>query len=93
MKNWPAKDPNEILDYGFDWSPRGLEGDTIVSFTATVQEGTVVVDDSSFSPTSFTTVTWLSGGVDGETCKVLLRLTTVLGRTLDETMTIKIKSR
>lgn len=93
MKNWPAKDPNEILDYGFDWSPRGLDGDTIVSFTSSVVEGTVVVDDSSFSPTSFTTVTWLSGGAEGETCKVLLRLTTALGRTLDETMTIKIKSR
>lgn len=96
MKNWPAKDPNEVLDYGFDWSariPQGIEGDTIVTFTSTVVEGTVVVDDSLSSPDSLQTVTWLSGGADGETCKVELRITTALGRTLDETMTIKIKSR
>ena len=93
MKTWPAKDPNEILDYGYDWSPRGLEGDTIVSFTSTVESGTVVVDDSVFEASNFTTITWLSGGTEGETCKVLLRLTTALGRVLDETLSIKIKSR
>lgn len=93
MKTWPAKDPNEVLDYAFDWSPRNLDGDTISSFVATVEEGTVVVDDSLFSPDSLTTVTWLSGGTEGEACKVLLRIMTAMGRTLDETITIKIKSR
>lgn len=93
MKTWPPKDPNEVLDYAFDWSPRGLEGDTIVSFTSAVESGTVVVDDSQFEPDKFTTVTWLSGGTEGETCKILLRLTTTLGRVLDETLSIKIKSR
>lgn len=93
MKNWPPKDPNEVLDYGFDWSLRDLEGDTILTFTSTVTEGTVVVGDSVFSPDSLKTITWLSGGLDGETCKVELRITTALGRTLEQTVPIKIKSR
>lgn len=93
MKTWPPKDPDEILDYGFDWSLRDLEGDTIVSFASTVVEGTVVVDDSTFSSASLKTITWLSGGVDGETCKILLRVTTTMGRTLEQTVSIKIKTR
>lgn len=35
-KTWPAKDPEEVLDYGFDWSPRQLDSDTIATTTATL---------------------------------------------------------
>jgi hypothetical protein len=33
---WPPKDPDETLDYGFDWAPRTLGTDVITSTTATI---------------------------------------------------------
>lgn len=94
MKSWPAKDPNEILNYGFDWRPRGLGDDKIISTTAVVQEGTVEVDDHFITDAEGKdTTTYLSGGTDGTKCSILLRAKTQGGLSLDETMTIKIKTR
>lgn len=103
-KIWPDKDPDEQLDYAFDWSPRKLEGDTIVATEATViGDSTVeVVAHAAASsalfpnaPTGQVTVTWLKGGVAGEKCTILLQATTsrVPPRILEQTVTIKIKDR
>jgi hypothetical protein len=93
-KAWPVKDPNEVLDYSFDWSPRKLSGDIIESTTATVISGSVVVDThEKVSNKPLITTTWLSGGDNGENCLILLRIVTTAGRILEETVSIKIKSR
>lgn len=105
-KSWPPKDPNEVLEYGFNWSPRGLGTDTITAATGTVVVGGadadtpagLVADSTDVgivegAATGQGTVTWLSGGVAGTTCEILLRVQTEAGRTLDQTMTIKIKDR
>lgn len=93
MKTWPNKDPDEVLDYGFDWSPRGLGSDTISNSSAVVEVGSVVVDEHTIDSDGKNTTTWLSGGTEGEKCSIVLRAMTVKGRLLDETLTIRIKTR
>lgn len=100
MKTWPPKDPDEVLDYGFDWSPRDLGSDTIVTTTAVTVDGDVVVDshgvgeiEGGIPESAQATVTWLSGGTAGTTCQVLLHALTAAGRELEETLKIKIKER
>lgn len=94
MKSWPAKDPDEVLDYLFDWSPRLPTSDAITTATATVLTGDVVRDRMTVPATRGRyTVTWLSGGTDATTCEILLHVETAQGRVLEETVSIAIASR
>ena len=45
-KRWPAKDPEEILDYALDWTPR-LGGDTVAQSQWIVPTG--LTKDSEFA--------------------------------------------
>lgn len=88
---WEAKDPDEVLDYQHDWSPR-LDGDTVNGTPeCIVEEGDVVVD--STSEAGGVQTVWLSGGTGGTSCKLTIRVTTVGGRTYDEGIKLKIKER
>lgn len=92
--SWDPKDPDEVLDYGIDWQDTNdpcLEIDeTIVTSNYSVVEGTVVIDSQSNTDT--TTKVWLSGGTDGERCKILNRITTSANRTYDHTVILRIRS-
>ena len=103
-KNWPVKDPQDVLDYGFNWSPLIAQSpdvdddDQIASTTAIVIEGTVEVESHDVGNVPDAndgqgTVTWLSGGTAGETCLILMHIVTVGTREIDQTMKIKIKER
>lgn len=105
-KSWPFKDPNEVLDYVVNWTPRIEPGDSIQSVTHTVVSGDVVIDDEDFdnagtTPTDDpdfpiavnTTVVWLSSGTIGTPQEILSRVVTVGGRTMDQTVKLKIKSK
>lgn len=94
MKTWPSKDPDEILDYGFNFLPRMMgEVDPIVEHTADVVIGDVIIDNSEIVTGKTRTKTRLSGGTDGTDCQVLLRVVCASGQSYDETLKIKIKSR
>ena len=82
-----------MLDYGFDWSARGLLGDKIISTSCVVEAGDVAVTAHGLSVHPNITVTWLSGGTAGSTNRLGLRAVTEQGRTLDETLTILITPR
>lgn len=90
MLTWPAKDPNEVLDYDIDWTDRLEAGETISTSTFTVVEGTVVID--SDSDTGGVTTVWLSGGTEGEVCVILNRIVTSAGRTYDQSIKLRIRS-
>lgn len=96
MITWPSKDPNEVLDYQLDWadpaSPRLLTGETLLTSTFTVVSGDVVINSTAFAPTGLTTV-WLSGGTAGTVCEILNRVTTSGGRTYDQTMRLRIRTK
>jgi hypothetical protein len=87
--SWPTKDPDEILDYQLDWSARILN-DTIKSSVWEVPEGLTKRSDA-FS-VAVTTV-WLAGGTDAQTYVVLNRIVTDGGRTMDQSVKLKIQDK
>lgn len=89
MLQWPYKDPNEILDYAIDWSAR-LGVDTVASSTWTVPTG---LNQQSASFTDTMTVIWLTAGADGAHYEILNRITTAGGRTMDQTVRLRIKEK
>lgn len=103
--SWPAKDPDEILDYDIDWtsrlySPAELDlvdagqtvvpADIILTSTFTLPIG---ITANSSSNTTTTTKVWLAGGTDGQTYLILNRIVTSGGRTMDQTVKLKVKSK
>lgn len=94
-KRWPSKDPDEVLDYEVDWqdatTPTLEAGETLSTSVFSVVTGTVVIDSQS-NTTTVATV-WLSGGTNGEDCELLNRVTTSAGRTYDQSIKLRIRSR
>lgn len=80
---FPPKDPDERLDYGLNWSARLTQGDKITSHALTVEEGTLVVSASTHTETQVNF--WAEGGTPGEVTQMLCRVTTQLGRIMDQT--------
>lgn len=89
-KTWPNKDPNEVLDYGIDWSQRLSPTEVIISSAWTVPGG-LVSSTESFGANS--TTIWLSGGTEGATYTLVNRVGTDEGRVYDQSVKIKVKSR
>ena len=89
MLVWPFKDPNEVLDYVIDWSER-LGDDTITGSTWTVPTG--ITKDSDSSTDTATTI-WLSGGTAGAQYVFTNRIVTAAGRTMDQSVKLKMKEK
>ena len=86
---WPTKDPNEVLDYVVDWSDR-LGEDIISTSEWTVPDD---ITQDSDSKTDTTTTIWLSGGTVGTTYTFINRITTTGGRTMDQSVKLKLKEK
>ena len=80
-----------MLDYNIDWSPRLTPPDTIVTSEWFVPVG-LVNENEEMDPTGSTTV-WLSAGIEPEKYEILNRVTTLEGRTMDQTVTLQIKTK
>lgn len=97
MKPWPAKDPDDIKDYGLNWSKQmTLDADTIASYDPFIESGSVaIVDEPGKIPSHTDTHTsvWLSGGELGEECVIVNRITTTGGRQYDHSRKLKIKAK
>lgn len=77
---WPGKWPEEVKDYGFNWTSY-LRGDTIVSMVASRMYGHVTINSQdTFGPY---TVVVLSGGQSGNVSRFKIVITTSAGRTLE----------
>lgn len=71
-----VKDPDEKLDYGFNWAGILPSGDTITASTWVLDMG---ITQSASPPPTFddtTTTIWLEGGSDNEDYNVINRITT-----------------
>jgi len=93
--NWPAKDPNDILDYQLDVGPAivGNEGDTIAAIDASVSPnnpGDLVV--SGITADGTRAVFWMSGGQKSVVYTVTILITTSLGRTLQRSVLLPVMS-
>ena len=85
-----TKDPNETLDFTFDWSSWLPSGDTISTSVFTVDAG---ITNASSSNTTTTATIFLSGGTAGTRYKVANRITTGGGRTAERTIIINVEDR
>jgi hypothetical protein len=80
------KDPDEILDYGFDWS--NLAPDIIVASEWIVEEG-LTAESDSFDADSATV--WLSGGAAGCNYLARNRVETAGGRTYERALLVEVR--
>jgi hypothetical protein len=95
--SWPNKDPDEVEDFDINWAgpddegfPGRTFGDAILS-SEWIITGSVVKDSDTFS--DGVTKIWLSGGSLGETCLLTNRVTTVGGRTFDQSVKLRIRAK
>jgi hypothetical protein len=84
------KDPQAVLEYGFDWSEWLVGADTISAATWTVPAGLTKASESN---TTTTSTVWLSGGVRGNTYAVSCHITTAGGRQDDRSIQIYCEER
>jgi len=89
MSVWPAKDPDEILDYTITWELE--DGETIVTSDFSVVDGDVEIDSDSVD--GLVTTVWLSGGTVNTLCRVLNRIVTSEDRTYDKTVKLRIRTK
>lgn len=94
MDAWPFKDPEEKLDYGFDWTRRLEDAETIIDSDWAIADGTVTIAANPV-PSIATAVTkvWLEGGTLGETCIITNTITTSTGRIREWSAKLKIKAK
>lgn len=85
--SWPAKDPDEILDYS--WDVPLDAGDTISGTpTIVVVEGSVTAETPSVNGARITT--FLSGGEAGETSVIEITCETAGGRTFQQAFSLAV---
>jgi hypothetical protein len=81
---WPSKHPAEVADYV--WDPKLDAGDTVATASITVNDGTVTAEARGPQPGDTTLIADVSDGTDGETNVLYAIVTTVGGRTFDQTI-------
>ena len=84
------KDPQAVLDYGFDWSDWLASGEVISASIWAVETG-ITKDSDTFDDT--TTKIWLSGGTAGETYTVANKVTTDTGRVEERSFELIVENR
>lgn len=91
---WRSKDPDEIDTRRHDFTAFMDPGEGVVSYTATVIAGTVVMNNPlpSVAFTDTYADYMLAGGVDGETAVFDVAIVTDAGRRLDETIIMGVVS-
>lgn len=89
MIQWPNKDPEDIVNYGLDWTT-WLAGDTIATAEFEITQGTVSIVSQSHDTTK--ALCRLSGGTLGELAKLVCTITTTTSEeTKQETCLLRIK--
>lgn len=86
-----TKDPEDVLDYGFDWSTWLDDGDTIATSSWAVDGSGLVIDDES-ETTTVTTV-WLSAGDLEKVYQVTNHVISAEGREKDWSFVVKMQSQ
>lgn len=84
------QDPQDVLDYPFDWSP-ALGTDTIATSAFSADSGIMVESDAILNPSH--TVVWLSGGTRNKRYGITNHIVTAGGREKDWTVYVLIKQQ
>lgn len=92
LETWDrAKDPDEVLDYVYDYADELDDGDTISTSALTVDKGHVTISSSTNTTTAVTV--WFAGGQAGEICEITNRIVTTGARTIERTARLIIRRR
>lgn len=85
------KDPEAVLDYTMSWEDWMEDGDSIDTFTYSIDpdDGDLAVDSDSIA--ADLTTLWLSGGVEGQTYRVSYFIETSDGREARKAVAVTIK--
>lgn len=84
-----TKGPDDILPFDFEFDQWLEAADRITEATASVENGSVVVDD--VIPAERQVRVWLSGGAIGESCVVRLKVTTLAQMTKEFCLHMRIQ--
>jgi len=84
-----TKDPDDVLDYKFDFSSWLNSGDTISTRVVTVSTG-LTKDSDSITDTSTSVTVWLSGGTPIAEYTMACKITTADGRTVERSVIVRI---
>lgn len=90
---WDPKDPDEELDYTIDWTRRLVTGDTISTSTWIIDGPDSDLTQTFDSISTVYTIVWLSGGTVGYRYTCTNRVVTSQGRTMDQSVTLRIKEK
>jgi hypothetical protein len=83
-----TKDPDEVVDLSFDWT-KELDGDTISTSTWPAVVG---ITQATPSKDDMTTTTWVSAGSAGTDYRIVNRVVTAGGRTLEGSITVAVRT-
>lgn len=83
------KDPDSTEDFAFNWVA-DLDGDTISTSTFTLPDGLTEVSSTN---SAYATQIYVSGGEECRTYRVVNRIVTAGGRTLDKTIRLYVRER
>lgn len=84
-------DPNDVLDYPWDWFGTLTAGETISTAEFFADPSDLTIASSSHTDTNATA--WLTGGTLGQSYTVTNRITTNQGRTYEWSATINCRQR
>lgn len=91
-----SKDPDEILDYGFDWDPALEDGEEIDTSEWRIRpddpQGVQVASKGDTAYPTATTV-WLEGGKNHKTYVVTNEVTTTKGRTYNRSFELSVDEK
>ncbi|MBN8871904.1 MAG: hypothetical protein J0H67_03630 [Rhodospirillales bacterium] len=95
LLNWPAKDPNDVLDYQVEYAPAviGNDADGIATLDVTVSPnapGDLLVTRTTVDGTR--AVLWMSAGQSGVVYVVTLAMTTMNGRVVQRSVLLPVVS-
>jgi len=98
-----TKDPDEVLDYEFNWATADgylndgsasdtgwLQSDTIATSTVTVESGLTLDSDSN---NTVRAIAWLSGGTAGVDYTVTNQIVTAAGRTGERSILVRVRPK
>ena len=94
--SWEPKDPQEVLDYSIDWNNRISSGDALDSSAwaiTTDPDSGLTIDSNTFDGAVGTATVWLSGGTLGQEYALTNTVTTSGGRTMEQTVRLKIQAK
>ena len=88
------QDPDEKLDYGFDWSkPLAVDtpADTITASVWVLPTG--ITQSSSPAPSfdNSTTTIWLEGGTDNQNYTIINQITTAATRKMEASFVVSVR--